>query len=172
MPRWNKKDLPPWIARGDRDRQKMIDWVNFELDTDPDDPVEREFLANQERWANATPEEHKAAVAWVTNDGFQIRAAEHGNIGPLRKKYPRLAPYLHLPKRSGKGDRFPRARSDYQHRTLLAASDVGRIRAIWKKEYGKKNRPRGQISAEEIAAKRWEVSSDDVIRRIKKQGSS
>ena len=171
MPRWNKKHLPSWIACNGPDRQKMIDWLNFGLNSSRYDPIIEQLLADQESW---TPEKDEEFLEWVTSDGFAIRAAEDGDIEPLRKKYPHLARYLQLPKRSGKGDRFPRPRpmSDYQERTLLAASDVGRIRRFWKEAYGKKNRPHGQIGAEEIAANRWNVSVDDVIRWIKKKGTS
>jgi hypothetical protein len=102
---------------------------------------------------------------WRGRDGFELYKAEHGDLGPLKKKYPHLARYLRLPKRA-RGKRFqqlPRVEA------LYAASDVIEIRALWQKAYGKRNRSmhKGEITAEEIAARRWDVDEDEVHKVLK-----
>jgi hypothetical protein len=49
---------------------------------------------------------------------------------------------------------------------------VPRIRIIWQKEYGRKNRTRDQVSAVTIAALWMNVSEDEILKRIKPSGPS
>jgi hypothetical protein len=102
-------------------------------------------------------------IAWRKADGPEIAAAEHGNIKPLRKKYPHLARFLHLPKQPGRGKRFPKNKnvSADDLKLTMAVWDVSRIRAIWKKHY-RRHRPKSYASPEEIAARRWGVDEERV----------
>jgi hypothetical protein len=78
---------PPWIASSERERERMIDWVERQLDRFPEDyPV------------YVPSEEHDAQIAaWYAADGPEKIAAERGDMEPLRKKHPELARYLHPP---------------------------------------------------------------------------
>jgi hypothetical protein len=135
--------LPPWSG----DNDWMERWVNEQLD---------------ERFGKPQPLD----PGWGEPDGFEIEAAEHGDIEPLKKKYPHLAPYLRLPKRA-RGKRFKRAADIREEQ---AATDVWLIRDLWQEKYGRKNRSmhQGEITAEEIAARRWGVE-ESVIREILSQ---
>jgi hypothetical protein len=147
--------LPRWTARDERDRERMVAWVNWELDYTP---VE---------FPKPSPEADEFYRAWRKAYGPEIEHAEHGNIEPLRQRLPDLAKFLHLPKR-GRGKRFPKMR-DENDRVQRAAYDVRTIRDLWEKHYGKKRRCKNDgPSAEEIAADRYEVDVEDVIKRLKK----
>jgi hypothetical protein len=137
--------LPPWRAGTDeRKRQQMRAWVNYQL-------YEMTKLTGDE-WLNIWSLKNLDALA--------LQAAEQGDIRPLRKKYPHLAPFLHLPKLK-RGEHFKEpAKIWLRH----AREDVQRIRAIWRKHFGKVNRPRGELTAEEIAAERWNLTPDEVRR--------
>ncbi len=159
---------PPWDAPCD----EMEVWINArldELDARLDDSFE------------------PAAAGLDT----AVDAAEHGDIGPLQRLYPRLAPYLRLPRRR-KGVKFQRpkeedrpwdhdnpywryaiaeraarpSRGSPRHLRLEAAvRDVPWIRKIWQKEYGKLQRKKdsGLVTAEQIAARRWACVRDGVL---------
>jgi hypothetical protein len=130
----------------------MIAWVNDEL-----------FQLDVEKMRKDLSGEN--ALAGDSYMDWLIDQAEHGDIEPLRRHFPRLAPYLHLPKRK-RGQRFLR---DQSNPVRGAVNDVTRIRAIWKKHFGRKTRPKTDlVSAEQIAADRWEVDVDTVINRMKK----
>ncbi len=117
--------------------------------------------------------------AWNAYDPHAeaIEAAKYGIIGPLRKCYPDIAEYIHLPKR-GRGQRFPNPMADCNP-IDLAALDAQRIRALWKKFYPGRRRRRDDKSAEGFAAELWtgwegpdgkivEVTESKVINRLKK----
>jgi hypothetical protein len=93
--------------------------------------------------------------AWNAYDpqAEAITATKFGNIEPLRKCYPDIAEYIHLPKR-GRGKRFPNPMADCNP-IDLAALDAQRIRALWKKFYPKQRRRRGDKSAEAFAVELW-----------------
>jgi hypothetical protein len=150
-------DLPGWHAHNKTERAKMVLWLNLELD-------QMAMVETQQRQKNF---DEKECRAWIAEYGPEIDQAEHGNIEPLRKQLPALAKFLHLPKRK-RGQRFQklRIRPDL---VRLAVDDVKRIRALWLKHYGKKNRHADDgLSAEQIAADRWDgVRVSDVINRMK-----
>ncbi len=59
--------------------------------------------------------------------------------------------------------------SAYDLRLDAAAADAYVIRQIWKRELGRKNRPNDDwVTAQKIAAARWEVDVAGVDRRMKK----
>jgi len=136
----------------------MIDWVNWHLDQALDDVV----MTTQDKI------DHDSFDDYLHNLGREIEAAEHGDIEPLREKMPRLAKFLYLPKRGGKGKRFSRLITK-KDRTPWAADDVPRIRALWSQHYGRRRRRKNDgDSAKQIAAIRWDVDVEDVIRLAKK----
>ena len=157
---WNEgDDLPPWQARNEREWWMMEDWANHELNQLPD---------GSETWKPSPPKIAKQHLDWLFNLGPEIQAAEHGDIEPLRKKLPHLAKFLHRPKRPRQGDRFPK-RTDVFDKAKAAAIQARQIMALWRKRYGKQNRrPTDGPSAAEIAAKRWRVDVEDVLKWLKK----
>ena len=67
-------DLPPWVCRDQRDRRKMIVWVNCELDKIFYDDFEK----NQKQALRAV-----GSLSSAKKDhGPAIQQAEHGNIEP------------------------------------------------------------------------------------------
>ena len=127
------EELPRLIARPGikSDQRKMEQWLNRRLDE-----LDREDLDRSSEVMRAANTETDEIVAWMKADGPEVRAAEHGDIGPLRKKYPHLAKYLHPPERSGKGDKFPKMMDTFDDPKLrdltMAVWDAARIRIIWK----------------------------------------
>jgi hypothetical protein len=133
--------LPPWTD----DDDTMFKWLV--------DQLFLQGMAEFEAWESlGTRERLKIA----------LQAAWRGYIEPLRDLYPDLAPFLHLPK-LGPGQKFPKAT-----RVQLAVADVPRIQQLWRTHYGKRNRRKDETSAAEFAARLWDVSEDDIIRRVTK----
>lgn len=135
------------------DKQQKIDWINSKLDQQ-DDAVS----------GNPLPGKLPNIVMLSA-----IQAAWTGNIEPLRKLYPELAPFLVARKR------LKRRRMD----TLtVVASDVVRIRTHWKNHPDKKIQ--GGNAAIEIAIARHDdrstqyssqVNIDTVLARLKPSGA-
>jgi hypothetical protein len=139
-------DLPPWRAGIDeRKRRQMEEWVNRKLD-------EITKLSGDE-WLWFWSLENLEDVA--------VQAAEECDLEPLRRQFPKHARFINPPKLK-RGEHFKDATEVWLQRAL---EDVPRIRAIWKKHYGKTNRPRGELTAEEIAAERWNLLPDEVRKR-------
>jgi hypothetical protein len=160
-----RDELPPLTARNERDRENMEAWVTRKLE-DIDDAL----LASLNAAAAGNEENERRLTEFLESDEAEIHAAERGNIEPLRAKYPQLARFLHLPKRSGKGDKFP-PRKDYiasgyempdgevvdGNNLTFACADVPVIRALWKMHFNR--RPKGYATPEEIAAHRWSIEN-------------
>ena len=157
---WHEGDpLPPWHARNKRERNMMIDWVNYQLNQLPD---------GLENWKPNPPDVAKRQLDWILNLGPEIEFAEHGDIEPLRRKLPHLAKFLCLPKMDGKGRRFQKNPRKFKKKKAAAVT-VRKIMALWKEHYGRKNRsPSDGPSAAEIAAERWGVDVEAVLRELKK----
>jgi hypothetical protein len=142
-------------------------------------PEEMEKWVNEKLNAGYADEggSHVEFMWIMDDDARRIYAAEHGDIEPLKQKYPHLAPYLCLPKRK-RGVRFFKPEHPWwqydnpflalghalqaEDKVQCALDDVKRIRAIWRKEYGRYNRS-DLISAEQIAANRWGVDVEDIF---------
>jgi hypothetical protein len=142
-------DLPPWHARNEREKQQMKDWLFRELNQMQTEEIE---LAAQKTKISISVQ-----LAIVRAYG---KGAADAKMKPLRDLYPHLAPFLHPPK--GTRGKYFRPRDKAKGKAERAAQDVRRIRAIWKKHYGRQNRGRDDISAVEIAAEFWEISPDEV----------
>ena len=175
-------DSTPWIARNSRDRERMRTLVNAKLD---------EAIAIEERKVAADiakagyllseplgrlDDDEKArrkdrglAKTREWQKELAREQAEQGNLEPLRKQYPELVQFLNRPRRK-RGQRFKKKPPTDHLRALHcrleeARSELPRIRAFWKKHYGKTNRPKGQLTAEEIVAERWDLDEEEVYRR-------
>jgi hypothetical protein len=156
--------LPRWECLNDRDAQKLIEWTNGELDHF--ETVRGYFL---EAGNGFELEEDKDPfhIWWLKEQAIEqaIEQADNGDIKPLRLAFPHLARFLHLSKRK-RGQRYPKAKEDPVRE---ATHHVRIIRHFWKKHYKKMNRPKNdRVTAEQIAADRWEVDVEAVIGRLKK----
>jgi hypothetical protein len=140
--------LPNW-----HDNDGMKAWLNTMLDRMDDVDWYQSCLVH-------IPPEILTAER---DDRFAIAEAEHGNIKPLRRAYPQLAPFLHLPKRE-RGKRFPKVNYKVRH----AKYEVSLIRGLWRRHFGRVNRRRGELSAAEIAAERCGVDVGAVISHRKR----
>jgi hypothetical protein len=147
-------DLPPWHAQNEKDNEEMRRWVNLKLD--------ELFKTAMESFQS--PNRLAEMDRWSEGDEPELYAARHGNLEPLRKKYPLFAPFLNYPTLGQRG-KYLRPRVDDP--LTSAAKDVPRIRSLWLTFYGKKNRSSGQLSAEDIAAERWDVDASDVAETLK-----
>jgi hypothetical protein len=130
--------LPPWD-----DDQAMYRWVDRILDDEDTANYNQGHEGCKPHTLQFDPSILNASV---------IEAAWMGDIGPLRKMYPQLVPFLALPP--------VRARNAWRKSheltvTAMLAINVKRINAIWKKHYGHVNRRRGLMTAVEIASRRF-----------------
>lgn len=85
-----------------------------------------------------------------------IILARAGDPVPLRKLYPQFADCIHSPKLR-QGQRYPKQRMQLTI-TETAARLARRIRALWRAQYGRRNRRRDEKSAEDFAidiCKEW-----------------
>jgi hypothetical protein len=140
--------LPPFIAHDKREREWMVTWVTVEL--------------NQQRC------EEPSVSGAPGSRWFAELAAWYGNMRPLRalaslRGLPEAWPFLQ-PVARGPGTQ---PRHKRQWAIDRAVEDVSRIRALWLKYYSRSNRPRDQISAEEIAALIWDVDPHDLANALK-----
>jgi hypothetical protein len=143
MPR-KLDDKPRWTARDEKDREKMVRWVHEKLDQKLRDNLNTDL-----------PERCREYEDFLAKDGPQLAAAAHGDLEPLRRKYPHLARFINLP-RGKRGPTWRGKRSRYFLRQRsskeLQANLVRLIREIWVEYYGRKNRKAEDgPSAEEIA---------------------
>jgi hypothetical protein len=138
----------------------MTDWVNDWLDGMDDD-----IGNNSDRdFSLLSPSRPPLTLAAAKQQ------ADRGNIRPLCRLYPELKKYLGPPKLK-RGQRRPENPFTKWGNSVAvrnAIDDVWRIRLLWKWEFGKRNRPRGdRVTAEGIAAARHGVAVDDIARARK-----
>lgn len=105
-----------------------------------------------------------------------IASARAGHPEALRKLYPQFADCIHSPKLR-RGQKYWKQPKDAPAK--IAADFAKRIRAIWSKQYGKRNRAKNEISAEEFAVeicKEWlgtkaaGLSVDETLAAAKPSG--
>jgi hypothetical protein len=173
-------DSTPWIARNSRDRERMRTLVNAKLD-EAIAIEERKVAADIAKVGHLLSErlgrldnDEKArrkrrglAKERKWREMWALQQAEQGNPEPLRKQYPRLARFINPP-RLKRGEHFKKPPTDHlapHCRLKEALFELPRVRAFWKKHYGKTNRPEGQLTAEEIVAERWGLDEDEIYRR-------
>jgi hypothetical protein len=165
--------LPPWIA-SDRQRQHMIDWVITQLDAEDHwTQVVEDHLLTQlcSSLSGAVAPKNLQARRWQSERWQWELArieAERGNLTPLRKRLPEWArKYINEPKLK-KGQRRSYPNSAFKHYAQSRFVDeIKRVRALWQQHYGRCNRPRGQVSAEEIVAERHGRSVDEIQAAVK-----
>lgn len=131
--------LPPWHARNRSERRWMIDWVIGRWSMLPDPPQR----------VSSDADGNKFIAWWYDGCGREIEAAEHGDIEPLRKKFPHIARFLNLPVLPNKKN-WPK-RKTYA-RDESAAAIMRDVKAIWRQYYGRTTRPQGSVGMAEIAA--------------------
>jgi hypothetical protein len=156
--------LPPWTGN-DAAMQRSLDDKLDEL-------LKEDGAKARARRRLPLSREEKEALFPEDSDEGVIAAAERGDIGPLRRRLPKFARFLRLPRRE-RGQRYLKDKATkwkevlhhpHDSRLALAVIDVSRIRAIWQKHFRRKNRSKyqGEKSAEHFAAERWGVTEDEV----------
>jgi hypothetical protein len=165
---------PAWIAQGQA-------WVNAKLDKQ-EDAFHRKMANDAKSLLRLLDErscrlddherERRKAAGLVKTQEWKLelarQQAEQGNLEPLRKLYPRDARFINLPRLKKPGEHFKKKPPDHlapHCRLEEALFELPRVRAFWKKHYGKTNRPKGQLTAEEIVAERWDLDVEEVRRR-------
>jgi hypothetical protein len=143
--------LPRWDARNEGEQQMMRRWAN--------ERVEEVLCAMLEAW----PKVEEKFQARMADGGLEIEMARCGDVEPLRRRYPDLADFIHLPPPQRGRPLNPRRATPQ----WIAAVYTVIIRDLWKKHYGKRNRTQAP-TAEEIAADRWGVEVDQVLAVLKK----
>ena len=156
--------LPPWTGND----AAMQRWLDDKLD----ELLREDGAKARSRRKLPLSREEKQVLFPEDSDEGVIAAAERGNIGPLRRRLPKFARFLHLPRRE-RGERYLKDKATkwkevlndpHDSRLALAVIDVSRIRALWQKHFQLKNRSKheGEKSAEHFAAERWGVTEDEV----------
>jgi hypothetical protein len=140
---------PPWKASSPAEQRAMIDFVVAELLTE--DEHAEALIA---RWDGTMPLE--SVFRSELNAAKQY--ARRGNLAPLREILsgidPELVEFIHEPPRV-RGQRRPRLPGREQRlvhdEDAGQARDIGRVRAIWQRQYGRWKRHAGDgPSAEDI----------------------
>lgn len=130
--------------------QQKIAWANSQLDR-LDQEEEHSFFTSRANMVNFGVQQHRDPLEWA------IRYAWRGDIEPLQKLYPKLAPFLRARKRLKQ--KVPRIDD-----VTLVAKDVKRIRDLWKKHPDK--RIYSATAAAEIAIARWDDKSDEYKNEV------
>lgn len=160
-------ELPRWTSRNERDKVLMARWVIDQLEAQDEEEIR-----------TVHPDSSRATRDFIANHGPQYEAALEEDLEPLKKllreQYPKLVRFeiflKPLDRRHGLKDADVKARFD---RAAVALRDYApRIRALWKKHYGKVNRPKGDITAIEIAAQYVGVPAHKLERKRRKGGAA
>jgi hypothetical protein len=142
--------LPRWECRSKRDAQELTDWTNAKLD---------EFRTIAENFIRLG-DGHEPLIT-------KERALEAGKKGDMTKfleVYPELAGWRPPPRKVG---RPPKPEDG--DAVGEAATDVRLIRRVWKRSFGRFRRPQNdKVTAEKIAADRWDVDEEKLRYRLKK----
>jgi hypothetical protein len=153
-------DLPRWKSRNDRDKVLMTQWVHRQLETQIEEDLR-----------SIDPGHFRA---WLADHGPQHAEALNKNIEPLkallRSQHPTLAKFADLlrPLARKRGQKKVDLRPKFDVAGVACRDLIPRIRAIWKKHYGKVNRPKGDLTAMEIAASYVEIPVRKIERKRKK----
>jgi hypothetical protein len=168
---------PPRIASNPAEREWMRDWVIAKLDAEDHeasgfDEAMKPLLSGDPNVLACLRALVAKQLGEIRTPEFAIAQAKRGNIEPARHllEKKQLAPLAQLlqPPKFKRGKYLRKA---YKQSLIEGAlADLPRIRAIWKAAYnGKCTRPEGQITAVEIAAKRWGVSANALRKGIPKK---
>jgi hypothetical protein len=178
---------PEWTARGNAAAWKK-DFENWTIEQlEQLDKAEQEWVEGRspapwtrehdDRWRKEQNLKPRVApelspLEKVLRQTRLIRATHHADCGKpemLRQMYPEIAKYIFAPPLA-RGKRYRRLPTERERKLSRAVEDVWHIRGIWQRAYDRKNRS-GDISAEEIAAKRWGVTKEEVLNQLKKAKS-
>jgi hypothetical protein len=157
--------LPPWTG----DDPAMLRWLKQRLSAMA---VESSLMPNDDATYPLLIDPPLSKLNTKNVDlPDAIKLAKLGHIEPLRKLYPDIAEFIHLPKRK-RGQRFPNPMAELNP-IKQAALDAQRIRALWKKFYSGHRRPRGN-SAEDFAARLWgkDIPVAKILNRLRKMRTS
>jgi hypothetical protein len=164
-----------WIAQGQA-------WVNAKLDKQEDAfhrkmANDAKFLLrlSDERSCRLDDDERerrKAAGLMKTQKWLEklaiLQADEQGNIEPLRKQVqkqnPDFARFIQPPRR-GRGKRFEKPPHPASDRLDQAVAELRDARSFLQAFYKKTGRPRGQLTAEQILAERWDLTENEIRKR-------
>lgn len=158
-------ELPRWTSRNARDKILMARWVIDQLEAQDEEEIR-----------TVDPDSSRASREFIADHGPQYAAALEEDLAPLKKllreQYPKLVRFeiflKPLDRRHGLKDSDVKPKFDG---VAVALRDyLPRIRALWKKHYGKVNRPKGDITAMEIAAQYVGVPVRKLERKQKKGG--
>jgi hypothetical protein len=114
---------------------------------------QREWEKQMLRWLSKQieeqiVEENHEANANVKLEELFIELAREGRPEGLRRLYPQFSDCIHSPKLR-QGQRYWKSRKTSL--AEIAADFARRIRALWREQYGKRNRRRDEKSAEDFA---------------------
>ena len=131
--------VPPEKLKSEDDRQANIDSVSASIDEDDETRSEALLI-------DIPPEHQEKYDKWRREGGLERAAADDGVIEPMRalvrSVFPYAADLLQLPKLKP-GQKFRRIslpEAERKGRIADAAKDATRIRALWRRFYGKQNR--------------------------------
>jgi hypothetical protein len=161
IPQWQ----PPPGASPRRLRQwrkEMQDWIGGVLDWRTETKIE----SANEYWG------HQGSKKYFEQS--VVEDARHGNVETLRKLYPHIAHFIHLPREGHRG-KYPRRSSG----TITCVEDAieasAFVRLFWREVYGRRNRSRDDaMSAEAVVAHYYksmglaEVTEDAIKQRARK----
>ena len=142
------------------DGEAMVRWMHRKLD---------ELQQAEHNEGKGSAARSARGSAWLKADGPEIESAEWGDIEPLRKKYPRLAPFLVALTKSERKKHTKATRDDAIATAVWAYKAIP---AIFKEHDVRNNRRRGEISTLEIAARWMNVAQKDILTRMNKSGPS
>ncbi|WP_377828813.1 hypothetical protein ACFKHW_37730 [Bradyrhizobium lupini] len=167
MRRREEDDRPPeFEARrgllGKHDKQRMLEWVCSRLD----DIWEMTELRGS-KLDDAYEEFLEVAFDAEGSEHLAVLAAEHKDLGPLRRMFPGHARFINLPTLSGPRDRWKTYDSfdvhDPRFRLQIALKELPHIRSVWKEYYGRSNRRESDdLRPENILAERWGLDIDEI----------
>jgi hypothetical protein len=161
---------PAWIALGQA-------WVSAQLDRQID--AFNRKLANDGRLSNdclSQPNDNEKArrkrglaktQEWKLE--LALRQAMQRNIEPLRKlvqkQNPGLARFINLP-RLGRGEHFEKPPHPARDRLENALAELQDARTFLRSYYKLTGRPKGQLTAEQILAERWNLTEYEIRKRL------
>lgn len=120
---------------------------------------------------------NKRAVEESVEDYLEQSAiyhAHYGDIEPLRKRHPRIAQFIHLPREGHRG-KYPRRSSGTISSVEAAVEAAAFVKLFWREVYGHRNRRReDDMSAEAVVARHYndmgfvEVTEAAIKKRARK----
>lgn len=146
--------LPRWECRNEHDAKELTDWTNAKLDEEQ--TITDSFIHAGDR--------HPRVIT-IERDQEAKERASNGDMTLLQELHPEFAEHLKSSTRKRGRPPGPEDGDVWE-----AEIDVGLILAIWKEHFGKFKRSlNDRVTAERIAADRWDVAVKAVRHRRKKK---